>query len=147
MEFNIEPLAACGKDLEYMFKAAYDETRPDDAVGLAFNKQARVSLASKGRYIVSVAREDGKAVGYCSFSLLQSWYDGRWYASQDTVYILPEYRKGNTFKNLWTIAEKQCIMLGIKEIQFILPQTIIERLKLWLRLGYKQTAVILTRRV
>lgn len=142
----IERYADCHADLEPMLGDTYAETlAPRTGLRLYFNKGERMALDGNGKFVVAVARDNGVAVGFCTFAIRRSWYDGRWYASEDAVFLKPEYRKGNTFRQLWAMAENECLERGVNEIQFIAPQSLAGKLKLWFRMGYRPSGVILTR--
>lgn len=145
---SIESYAQCQDDIAHMLRASYREAlRPITGRELHFNKAERLRLDGQGLFVMAVARDEkGDAVGFCSIAIRRSWYDYRQYGSQDAVYVMPAYRKGSLFRRLWRVAETETFRRGVDEVQFIAPATLMERIKLWLRMGYIQTGTVLTKR-
>lgn len=149
LSIEIEPYAQCHADLEPMLRQLYAETLgPVTGRELKYNRGERLRRDADGRFVMAVARNAaGVAVGFCSFSLNTHWTDGRRVAAEDTLYLMPGWRLGWVHRRLWKAAEDECIRRGAEEIQFIAPASLASRLAIWLRMGFTQTGVQLTKRV
>lgn len=70
-----------------------------------------------GHYILFTARDEGKLVGHMSFWVTSSVHmQGVSEATDDFLYVLPEYRKQGVFTKLYHYAEDCLRALGVQYI-------------------------------
>lgn len=69
-----------------------------------------------GLYHQFTARHDGKLVGYGGFYVMPSMHTQRLIGSEDTYFVLPEYRRGRTALNLFKAMENRAKALGAVEL-------------------------------
>jgi hypothetical protein len=74
-------------------------------------------LADKGLLFVVTARDDNKLVGYSVFFITQHMhYNSTKMASNDVLYLSPEYRKGMAGIRLIKISEIELKKLGVTKV-------------------------------
>jgi GNAT superfamily N-acetyltransferase len=82
-----------------------------------------------------IAEDDGLCVGYGVFFVTDSIHSGERVAKNDTIYILPEYRKGGAGADLIKFCESESKSMGavlmFLELPSTRPMTVLSR-----RLGY-----------
>ena len=76
--------------------------------------QEYARLDSIGALRIFTARKDGKLVGYFFLIVAKSLhYQDHLFATNDVLFVLPEYRAGNTGYKLIKFAEQHCKEAGV----------------------------------
>lgn len=114
--------------------------------GLEFNPDyARIcGYEQIGQYVLFTLRHDGELVGNCGIYLNQSTHTGKRIATEDTIFILPEHRKGGTSRWFHDEVEKALISLGVSETRISVKMANRAQ-KLFERWGYEPVAVELVK--
>jgi len=103
-----------------------------------------VNAERQGRFILFTVRYEGTLVGNCMMYLSKSTHTQKWVAEEDTIFILPEYRKGRLGVRLIRYVEDVLRNMGISEIR-ITVKTVNTVAKLMMRMGYAHTGNQLTK--
>ena len=103
-----------------------------------------VNAERSGRFILFTVRHEGLLVGNCMMYLSRSTHTQKWVAEEDTIFILPEYRKGRLGVRLIRYVEDVLRNMGITEIR-ITVKTVNTVAKLMMRMGYAHTGNQLTK--
>lgn len=69
-----------------------------------------------GRYIIFTLRKDGRLLGNFSVYVAQSIHTQTLLSTEDTLFLLPEARKGRTAARFIAYGERGLKQLGVKEI-------------------------------
>lgn len=96
--------------------------------------------AKHGWYLQFTVRDEGKLVGYGGVYLTPSMHTQRTIASEDTWYLLPEYRKGWNAIKFFRFMEDECRKRGAEEVNLTVPEGIGTGI-LCERLGYKKVLI------
>ncbi len=91
--FSFEPLADVWDEMIVNARLHWDETemaKAGEQFAPSFSRYAQYGDA----YTVFTARDDGRLVGHCGMYLVASMHSQKMLATEDTWYLLPEYRKG-----------------------------------------------------
>lgn len=136
---------------EYM-KNVVDEIRPLHLAhwqetelhrhGLPFNPDYPrfIEYERAGRYLLFTARnEQGRMVGNCAIYLHRSTHTQTIVATEDTMFLLPEYRKGRTAIRFFLYGERCAAACGATEGRVSVKH--VNRVGLlWQRIGYRPVA-------
>lgn len=95
-----------------------------------------------GTLINYVARHDGEAVGYANIYLSNSMHSGEFIAIEDAIYMRPDHRNG-TGRKLAKFALTDLKGRGVKRLD-IQARTDPRAVKLWQRMGFRQSAVAMS---
>jgi GNAT superfamily N-acetyltransferase len=95
--------------------------------------------AAAGWFIQFTAREEGRMVGYGGVYIVASMHTQSTIATEDTWYLLPEYRKGWTALRFFKFMEKTCRERGAVEVSLTAPVTT-KTGKILEFLGYQEVA-------
>lgn len=95
--------------------------------------------AKMGCFIPFTVRDEGKMVGYGGVYLVQSMHTQELIATEDTWFLLPEYRKGWTAMKFFKYMEDAVREMGAKELTLTVPHGIGTGV-LCRRMGYKHVA-------
>lgn len=99
--------------------------------------------AFKGGWLLNfVARFEGQPVGYCNIYVTNDMHNGEKIAQEDTLYVTPSHRKG-VGRNIVKHALNHLASIGVRRVQ-ISPVTDLRVAKIWRRMGFRDTAQILT---
>lgn len=134
--FNAEPLVDCLEAIKAQHKLQWDEL-DQSAKGLVLNPDYQRLLEGNalGRYVIFTARKDGNLVGNCGVWLYNSTHTQDLMASEDTLFLQKEHRKGRTGIKFFQYCESVLKELGVVEISFsVSPSNNVW--KVWERLGY-----------
>lgn len=85
--------------------------------GLKPDYDYMVDMERQGRMVQFTARDNGKLIGNIRMYVQESLHTGNQYASEDTFYLLPEYRKGWTALRFWRFMEDSVRSIGVQEIR------------------------------
>lgn len=100
-----------------------------------------------GRFLLFTARHAGKLVGNCALYLHRSTHTGQLIATEDTLFVLPAYRRGTGLgRELVKFAHAGLRQVGVREVR-VTTKTINLVSKLLERMGYSATATVLTKQL
>lgn len=97
-----------------------------------------------GRYVLFTARKAGCLVGNCAMYLGMSAHTQTLVATEDTLYLLPEARRGTTGRAFIGYVEDGLRKLGVREID-ITVKTVNRAERLFRMLGYRHVENGLTK--
>ncbi|MEO9231639.1 MAG: GNAT family N-acetyltransferase [Devosia sp.] len=143
--FGVEEIGRIKSEVMPLHKSHWDETeehRHDLPFDPDYTTFERYELA--GRYILFTVRKDWRLVGNCAMYIDRSAHTQTLMATEDTLYILPEYRKGIVAKTLVGYVEETLLNLGVKEIN-ITVKTVNRAGLFFQRLGYRHVENGLTK--
>jgi GNAT superfamily N-acetyltransferase len=113
----LEELNKILEEMRPLHKAHWDEKEEEPgrpAFHPDYDTFIRYELA--GRALVFTAREEGRLIGNFSLYLQPSMHTQALLATEDTLYLVPEARKGRTAARLIGFAEQAMKKLGVTEI-------------------------------
>ena len=111
--FSIEPLVKCWNEYVEVSSLHWKETeeyRHGYPYNPSFDRYNQYDKA--GWFFMVTVRDNEKLVGYAGIYLTPSMYTQRLIATEDTVFLLPEYRKGRNAFNLYKFIEKESRVRG-----------------------------------
>src|SRR5690242_4484079 len=93
--FSLERIEAIAEEIKPLHRAHWEETEAHRH-GLPFNPDYRafVRYERAGRYVLLTLRRDDRLLGNCAMYLDKSTHTQTTIATEDTLYLLPEARKG-----------------------------------------------------
>lgn len=97
---------------------------------------------SQGWLLNFVVRLGGKPVGYSNIYITNDMHNGEKIAQEDTIYILPEHRNG-IGRRLAKAVLAHLEAEGVRRLK-ISAATDLRSAKLWRRMGFKDTAQLMT---
>lgn len=113
--FAIEPLASVWDDMLVNARLHWDETAMA-AAGEVFAPSFERYSRYGDMYTVFTARDDGRLVGHCGMYLTPSMHSQKLLATEDTWYLLPEYRKGRNAIEFYKFVEAEMIHRGAEKV-------------------------------
>lgn len=143
--FDIEKISLIEEEIKPLHLAHWNETeshRHDLPFNPDYTTFARYEQA--GRYILFALRSEGRLVGNCAMYVDRSAHTQTLMATEDTLYLLPEARKGTVAKAFVAYVEASLLQLGVKEIN-ITVKTVNRAGLFFQRLGYKHVENGLTK--
>lgn len=117
MIFAVEPLASCWDEIMELASAHWLETesyRHNQPFAPSFDRY--VSYDKAGWLMQVTARDQGRLVGYATMYVTPSMHSQSMIATEDTYFLLPEYRKGRNAIQLLDFTERECARRGAVEI-------------------------------
>lgn len=135
--FAVEKMDDIAEEVKPLHQAHWNETEghrhgmkldPDYEV---FSRYERA-----GRYVLFTLRHNGQLLGNCAMYLDKSTHTQTLIATEDTLYLLPEARKGRTAMRFVAFIEKALEQIGAKEI-CITVKTVNAAGKFFRALGYR----------
>jgi len=118
LAFAIEPLETCWDDIRRLGAAHWGETmeyyrgkQPFNPLFERYNQYDKL-----GWLVTFTVRDEGKMVGYGLMYVTPSMHTQELIATEDTMFLLPEYRRGRNGLRLYQFAEEEMIKRGVKEI-------------------------------
>lgn len=137
--FAMERMDAIEGEMRPLHRAHWDETEAHRH-GLPFNPDYTTFIRYEraGRYILFTIRSEGKLVGNCAMYLDRSTHTQTLMATEDTLYLLPEARKGTTARQFVAYCEAALRTIGVKEIN-VSVKTVNRAGRFFRMLGYKHT--------
>jgi len=86
--------------------------------GQKFNpdKERYLQYEKAGIYIQFTARDKGKLAGHCGMYVMKSMHTQEVIATEDTWFLLPEYRKGRNAIKMYNFVEDEMKKRGVIEI-------------------------------
>lgn len=115
--FAVERLEHILEEMKPLHKAHWRETEAHRH-GIAFNPDYETFFRYEraGRAIVFTIRRGGKLLGNFSLYLDRSMHTQTLLATEDTLFLMPEARKGRVAMRFIEYAERGLKQLGVKEI-------------------------------
>ena len=143
--FSVERMADIKEEMKPLHLAHWEETEAHRH-GLPFSPdyETFIQYEGSGRYILFTARKDGKLVGNCAMYIDRSTHTKTLIATEDTLYFLPEARRGAVAKRFIAYCEAALKSLCIREIT-VTVKTVNRAGLFFQRLGYKHVENGLTK--
>lgn len=147
-EFGIERLGDVWDEFEFLFRDHYaemaDRLKAEGHEVSPFNpnKAAYISFNEAGTLIFFTVRDNGEPVGHSTVYVTEDMHNGDMIAREDTIYIDKAHRNGvgAALTRKIVAALKTA---GVKRLA-IDAATDPRAAKLWRRMGFKETAVLMT---
>ena len=135
--FSVERIEDIADEIKPLHLAHWQETE-SHRHDLPFNPDYETFFRYEhaGRYILFTLRRGGELLGNCAMYLDKSAHTQTLIATEDTLYLLPEARKGRTAMQFVDYIEKALKQLGTREIT-ITVKTVNTAGKFFRVLGYK----------
>lgn len=118
LAYGIEPLETCWDEVVALGAAHWGETMEYYRGKQPFNPQfERYNQYDKvGWLITFTVRDEGKMIGYSLIYLVPSMHTQQTIATEDTIFLLPEYRRGRNGLRFHQFIEDELKKRGAKEI-------------------------------
>jgi hypothetical protein len=125
------------QEVRPLHKAHWDETE-EHRHNLEFNPDYAtfIRYEQAGRYVLFTLRIDDKLMGNCAMYLDMSAHTQTLIATEDTLYLLPEARRGKRAIHFVRYIEDSLMQLGVKEIS-VSVKTVNKAERFFRMLGYK----------
>lgn len=135
--FTVERIEDIAAEIKPLHRAHWDETEMHRHE-LSFNPdyEAFIRYERAGRYVLLTLRRSGKLLGNCAMYLDKSTHTQTIIATEDTLYLLPEARKGRVASRFITYVENAMRLLGVREIN-ITVKTVNKAGRFFRLLGYR----------
>lgn len=142
---NVEFLKDCLEEIKPVHAQHWAETESyRHGIALDPNYEYMCNAEAQGRFMLFTVRVAGRLVGNCMMYLSKSTHTQKWVAEEDTIFILPEYRKGRLGVRLIRYVEDVLVNMGVTEIR-VTVKTVNEVGRLLQHLGYVHTGNQLTK--
>jgi len=142
---QVERLEDVLDELKPVHAAHWQETeRYRHGIALNPDYNYMINAERNGRLILFTVRNDNGLVGNCMMYLSRSTHTQRWVAEEDTIFILPEHRKGRLGVRLIRYVEDVLRNMGVTEIR-VTVKTVNDVGRLLTHLGYNHTGNQLTK--
>ena len=140
IKFSVESLKDVWDEVMTLASAHWMETEMYRH-GQQFNpsREMYMGYENAGWLIQCVVRDDGAMVGYATMFVTPSLHTQQIIATEDTFFLLPEYRKGRNGVRLVKFAEDECRKRGAVEIMMTAKLTN-QAGRLMECMGYSQVA-------
>lgn len=140
LTFAVEPVASVWEEKVACAKEHWTETSMCAAGEVLNPKLERYQQYEKiGAYFEFVARQDGKFAGFCGMYLVPSMHTQDMLATEDIIYLKPEYRQGRNGIAFYKYIEEQMRAMGAKKIMVTAPPGSVA-CRILERLGCQHTA-------
>jgi GNAT superfamily N-acetyltransferase len=135
--FSLERIEAIAGEIMPLHQAHWDETE-GHRHGLPFDPDypAFIRYEQAGRYVLLTLRMGGRLLGNCAMYLDKSTHTQTIIATEDTLYLLPEARKGRVARQFVAYVESAMRQLGAREIH-ITVKTVNKAGRFFRMLGYR----------
>lgn len=132
-------------EIKPLHRAHWDETE-GHRHGLPFDPAYHTFIQYElaGRYVLFTLREGGRMVGNCAMYLDRSAHTQTLIATEDTLYLLPEARRGRIAHRFVGYVERALASLGAREI-CITVKTVNRAERFFRLLGYRHVENGLTK--
>jgi GNAT superfamily N-acetyltransferase len=143
--FSLERIEAIADEIKPLHRAHWNETEAHRHE-LPFNPDypAFIRYERAGRYVLLTLRADGRLLGNCAMYLDKSTHTQTLIATEDTLYLLPEARKGRVARDFMVYVERVMRQLGAREIH-ITVKTVNKAGRFFRMLGYRHVENGLTK--
>lgn len=135
--FAVERMESIVDEMRHQHLAHWQETEAHRH-GLPFNPdyQTFIRYEKAGRFILFTLRCEGRLLGNCAMYLSPSAHTQTLIATEDTLYFLPEARKGRMAGKFIAYCENALKYLGVREIN-VSVKTVNKAGRFFRMLGYK----------
>lgn len=118
LKYAVEPLETCWDEIVELGRTHWHETMEYYRGRQEFNPQfERYNSYDKiGWLITFTVRDEGKMIGYSLIYITPSMHTQQMIATEDTIFLLPEYRKGRNGLRFHQYVEAELKNRGVKEI-------------------------------
>lgn len=143
LTFQKEPLKDCLEEMKPVWYSHWQETEGYHD-GLGFNPDYTLYLEYEriGYYHLFTARHEGKLVGDCGVYVRRSMHTQTIDASEDTIYLYPDYRKGRNGAEFLDFVENHLTQkMGVREIAIDIKLSNARVGKLMGRRGYQPRSI------
>jgi len=131
--FAVESIADCWEEWRNLAASHWEGPFNPDAVRYKRNSET-------GWFILCTGRDHGKMVAYCGLYVMPSMHTQELRATEDFVYIAPDYRKGRNAALFYRFCESAARKAGAKEVFLMVsPDSVAE--KYLAGTGYTKTKV------
>lgn len=139
--FSIEMIEDITDEIKPLHRAHWDETEAHRH-GLPFDPDYETFYRYEraGRYILFTLRKEGQLLGNCAMYLNNSAHTKTLFATEDTLFLLPEARKGRTAMHFVDYVENSLQKLGVSEID-ITVKMVNKAARFFMSMGYKQVEI------
>lgn len=143
--FSLERIEDITEEIRPLHEAHWNETE-EHRHGLPFRPDyaAFIHYERAGRYILLTLRSEGRLLGNCAMYLDRSTHTQTVIATEDTLYLLPEARRGMVAKRFVRYVENVMKLLGAREIN-ITVKTVNKAGRFFRLLGYRHVENGLTK--
>jgi len=140
--FHVEPLHVCWNEAMELAMQHWCETEAYRH-GQGFNpKYERYEyFARMGLFFVVTARDEGRMVGYFSAYVTPSMHTQQMLGTEDTFFLLPEYRKGRNAIAFYKVIEEEFIKRGVVEAGMTAKLSNPAACKILKYLGYQEVSM------
>lgn len=143
--FSVEWIEEIAEEIKPLHRAHWNETE-SHRHDLPFNPDYETFFRYEraGRYVLFTLRKDVELLGNCAMYLDKSAHTQTLIATEDTLYLLPQARRGRAAIRFVAYIEKSLKQIGAKEIN-ITVKTVNTAGKFFAALGYKHVENGLTK--
>ena len=143
--FSVELIEDIAEEIKPLHRAHWDETEAHRH-GLPFQPDYAtfIRYEQAGRYILFTLRSEGKLSGNCAMYLDKSAHTQTTIATEDTLYLLPEARRGRVASRFVAYVENAMRQVGAREIN-ITVKTVNKAGRFFRLLGYRHVENGLTK--
>lgn len=141
--FQVDRLADIVDEIAPHHQAQWNEVEVERTDWNPDYQQAALTEAA-GKYVLFTARRDGKLIGNMGCYLYHSLHNQKLSAKEDTMYLVPEERRGSLAIRFIQYCEDVLLMYGVEQIT-VTVKTSRDVGKLWERRGYAFTDRVLTK--
>ena len=138
--FAVEPLGSIWEEKIKCAQEHWKETTMGQSGEILDAKFDRYEQYEKlGWYVEIVARHESVMVGFCGMYLVPSMHTQEMLATEDILYIKPEFRHGRNALRFYLFVEEEMKRRGAKKIMLTAPVDSVAN-KLLLRTGCEHSA-------
>jgi N-acetylglutamate synthase-like GNAT family acetyltransferase len=143
--FSLERMEDVIDEMKPLHLAHWNETE-EHRHGLPFNPdyETFIRYEQAGRYVLFTLRIEGRLMGNCAMYLDNSAHTQTLIATEDTLYFLPEARRGTMAKRFIRYCENALKQIGVMEI-CVTVKTVNKAGRLFQMLGYRHVENGLTK--
>lgn len=140
IKFSIEKIADIWDELLVNYEAHWKETE-EYRYGQELNmdKERYLQYEGMGLYFMFTARDNGKLVGNFGIYVMPSMHTGKLIATEDSLFVLPEYRKDGNAAKFCKFVEDDMRRKNVWEVVMTAKVTN-KAWKFMERLGYNRVA-------
>lgn len=140
--FRVEMLRDIVDEIHPLHEKHFEETEKHRlGFGLDVDYDYMLEMERQGRLLQFTCRtrDTGRLVGNIRMYVQKSIHTGTFYATEDTYYLLPEYRQGFAALRFWQYMEDSVRAIGVRELRT--DSKVVNKVnKLNEYLGYKHVA-------
>lgn len=143
--FSLEKIEDIQDEIRPLHRAHWQETESHrHGLVLSPDYALFVRYERSGQYVLFTIRLNGVVVGNCAMYISASAHTKTLLATEDTLYLLPEARRGRLANRFIAYAENALKQLGVREI-FVTVKTVNKAGRFFAMLGYKHVENGLTK--